>query len=387
MLPVTSERLDAIAPEHDFQEEADEPLRESTSRLPAGVFVFLDELRRCVDWQYPPGCHDEVCRDLVALNTSPDLPDEMIERLQEGFVAPRPNAAGERSRPRKILFWLAPNEILIPADQVAGTIAETLYPPLLRDGTSNDRNAVERLKAEREHSQKLSEKHPNLPDGYKFSVADLSDYLEGLSLEIDVRHRSPTSVGAAQGTIGWFDATLGAAIWFNLHAVKPQEVAMLLCGFNPHDNKCDPLADSTDETSPDDYKRLLRVLEDISDAGSQPRTLLQWLAIARDKGLKYHSWIDEYENAVALVREGNEQNVSYGAPESDSPQEKQANLSVDHNDSTPPGKLPNVACGRLAVFAAWEIEGKKQRAATQGEVMELMQTLSLIHISEPTRPY
>lgn len=202
---------------------------------------------------------------------------------------------------QKVVFWLAPNEILIPADQVPGAIAETFYPPVTRDSALNDPNAVERLKAEREHSQKLSEQYPNLPDDYKFSVGDLSSYLAGLSLEIEVRHGSPTSIEAAEHTIGWYDATLSAAMWFGLISVGSQEAAMLLCRFNPQDNKCDPLTDSTDETSPDDYKRLLRVLEDVANAESQPRSLIQWLAVAKDKGLKYHSWIDNYANALLLT--------------------------------------------------------------------------------------
>lgn len=191
VLPVTSERLDATAPEHDFQPEADEPLHESTSRLPAGVFVFLDELRRFVDWIYPPGCHDGECRDAIALNTSPDLPDEMIERLQEGFVAPRPNAASERSSPRKILFWLAPNEILIPADQVPGAIADVLYPRPNRDGGPllNDPDTVPRLLAEREHAKMLRMKFPHLTSGDKFSIGDLNDYLKRLGMVAESRHR------------------------------------------------------------------------------------------------------------------------------------------------------------------------------------------------------
>ncbi len=95
--PVTAVRLDATAPEYDFQPEADEPLRESTRRLPAGVFVFLDELQSFVDWIYPPGSHDGECRDAIALNTSPDLPDEMIEGIQEGFVARKPVVEAQRS--------------------------------------------------------------------------------------------------------------------------------------------------------------------------------------------------------------------------------------------------------------------------------------------------
>lgn len=88
--------------------------------------------------------------------------------------------------------------------------------------------------------------------------------------------------------------------------------------------------------------------------------------------------VDVFEARAAFEAEGMkfqyaESAASSGAPES-AGLKIQATSGVDRNDSTPPGKLPNVACGRLAVFAAWKIEGEKQRAATQGEVMALLQT-------------
>lgn len=90
------------------------------------------------------------------------------------------------------------------------------------------------------------------------------------------------------------------------------------------------------------------------------------------------SQVDIAEAQAALEGVGRkfvsaESSATSGAPESAGLKIK-ATSSVDRNDSTPPGKLPNVAGGRLAVFAAWKIEGEKQRAATQGEVMELLQT-------------
>ncbi|MBN8463635.1 MAG: hypothetical protein J0M01_12620 [Dechloromonas sp.] len=189
--PVTAERLHATAPECDFQPEADEPLRESTRRLPAGMFVFLDELRSFVDWIYAPGTHDGECRDAVALNTSPDVPAEMIEWLQEGCVAPEPNSAGNRLSHRKIVFWLAQNEILIPADQVPGAIADALYPRPDRNGgiELNDTDTVPRLLAEREHAKMLRMKFPHLKDGDKFSIGDLNDYLARLGMAAELRHR------------------------------------------------------------------------------------------------------------------------------------------------------------------------------------------------------
>lgn len=190
--PVSVEYLNATAPESDFQPESDEPLRESTSRLPAGVFVFLDELRTFVDWLYPPGCFDGECRDTVVLNTSPDLPAELLAVLLEGFFTPKSNVGNERQNPRKILFRLAPNEILIPADQVPGAIADALYPRPGRDGGLglNDPDTVPRLLAEREHANMLRMKFPHLKEGDKFSIGDLNDYLARLGMMAELRHRS-----------------------------------------------------------------------------------------------------------------------------------------------------------------------------------------------------
>ena len=189
--PVSVEYLNAIAPEFDFQPETDEPLRESTSRLPAGVFVFLDELRKFVDWLYRPGCFDGECRDKVVLNTSPDLPAELTAVLLEGFFTPKSNVANEGQNPRKILFRLAPNEILIPADQVPGAIADALYPRPDRDGGPglNDPDTIPRLLAEREQKKMLRMKFPHLKDGDKISIGDLNDYLARLGIAAELRHR------------------------------------------------------------------------------------------------------------------------------------------------------------------------------------------------------
>lgn len=73
---------------------------------------------------------------------------------------------------------------------------------------------------------------------------------------------------------------------------------MLLCQFNPHDEQLNPLEVFNTETYPDDYKRLQRAFEDVANTESNPRPLMLWLAIAKDKGLKYHSWIDRYLAAM-----------------------------------------------------------------------------------------
>jgi hypothetical protein len=114
---------------------------------------------------------------------------------------------------------------------------------------------------------------------------------------------APTLATKAQAdeVIGWYDATLGAATWWSLNSITPREAAMLLCQFNPRDDTADPLTTTNNETGPDDFKRLVRIFEDVAQANAQARTLSQWHSIVRDKGLKYHSWIEKYESARKLA--------------------------------------------------------------------------------------
>lgn len=124
-----------------------------------------------------------------------------------------------------------------------------------------------------------------------FSVPD--DFREAVEQSM----RGPDVCGI-DSLIDWYNDTLKASIWFGLQSVAPRDAAMLLCQFNPHDVLHDPLEVFNPETGPGDYKLLLCVFDDVAKADSQPRTLLQWLAIAKDKRLKYHSWIDEYVNVA-----------------------------------------------------------------------------------------
>ena len=91
--------------------------------------------------------------------------------------------------------------------------------------------------------------------------------------------------------IAWHDATLDAAFWLERNKITPHEAATLLCRQNPLDDSNDPLLISTDETTPADFKRLLRVFQDENCEG---QALLEWLDVAKSSNLKYHSWIDEY---------------------------------------------------------------------------------------------
>ena len=97
-----------------------------------------------------------------------------------------------------------------------------------------------------------------------------------------------------QRHVGWYNYQLDAETWWGLSSVTPAEAAMLLHEFNPSDDSYDLLTTTNSETAPDDYKRTLRVCEDVAQAEPKARTLLDWLCVAVRKGLKYHSWIEEY---------------------------------------------------------------------------------------------
>lgn len=107
--------------------------------------------------------------------------------------------------------------------------------------------------------------------------------------------RDPKEI--ADFDIGWYDETLSAAQWFGMESVSPNEAAMLLCQLNPLKD-AGALLTSNEQTGPDDFKLLLRAFEDVMQADIKQRTLNQWLDIANDKGLKYHSWIKKYAQAV-----------------------------------------------------------------------------------------
>ena len=76
---------------------------------------------------------------------------------------------------------------------------------------------------------------------------------------------------------------------------------MLLCQFDPHDEKCDPLEITNDETGPIDYKILLRALEGVAEQDPTPRSLIDWLAVARIRRLRHHSWAGRYVQAAQAL--------------------------------------------------------------------------------------
>ena len=108
----------------------------------------------------------------------------------------------------------------------------------------------------------------------------------------------------AWDVIGWNDGTysLDARTWWQMLNVTPRNAAMLLCQLNPLRVTDDPNGHSSDETPQGNFGRLLLVFEDVAQADKQAHTLRQWRDIAKSRGLKYHSWIDEYEGAMRYLQ-------------------------------------------------------------------------------------
>lgn len=111
-------------------------------------------------------------------------------------------------------------------------------------------------------------------------------------------------LGGREHKTGWYDATMNAALWLKRASVKPDEAAMLLWRLDPLErdwqgNPPDPERTFVDgnEASPDYYRALKRAFEDVAETDPKPRTLLDWRDVAKREGLRYHEWIDEYEQA------------------------------------------------------------------------------------------
>jgi hypothetical protein len=97
----------------------------------------------------------------------------------------------------------------------------------------------------------------------------------------------------AEMTHAWWDLSMDASLWWRRQDVCPRDAAMLLCRMNPLTDDC-PEGTTTDQTGPLDFARLLAAFNDTHRANSQHRSLADWLQIARQEMLKYHSWIDEW---------------------------------------------------------------------------------------------
>jgi hypothetical protein len=134
------------------------------------------------------------------------------------------------------------------------------------------------------------EAHSTVRDFYEeVHTDDLNKWLA--SNEERTTFRFPTPPVA----MFWWRDQMEAELWFGLQKVTPREAALLLCQQNPLEDGASE-HNSSDETDPSDYKRLFRVFSDLAEVDAAPRSLKDWIEVADEKDLKYHSWVRDWLN-------------------------------------------------------------------------------------------
>ena len=95
--------------------------------------------------------------------------------------------------------------------------------------------------------------------------------------------------------VGNHDCLMDARMWFDMPDVTPKDAAMVLCRLDQLKRE-DPerIYVDGDRSSPDRYRLLLLVFEAEARTSPKHRTMMEWRATARERGLRYHSWIDKY---------------------------------------------------------------------------------------------
>lgn len=165
----------------------------------------------------------------------------------------------------------------------------------------------------------------------------------------DKRSAKAGQAQAAEQEAHFMDATLDAAGFFALAHVPPVHAAMLLCRLSPHDDtEQDAERISTDETTPEDFKRLRLTFLDKDRASTGNRTLLDWLAIAEQAGRKTHSWARRYVQVRGLEAQA-EQPASTPKPKQRSAAQDEAIMAAIRAAGHDPQALPPRQPGRAGI--------------------------------------
>ncbi|WP_423681747.1 hypothetical protein [Undibacterium sp. WLHG33] len=95
----------------------------------------------------------------------------------------------------------------------------------------------------------------------------------------------------------WFDEVMDATYWWNLPSVTVEQATMLLMCINPNETtKEDAELISTDETKPQDFKKILTAFKALRSENTQLRKLSDWSQEAKKLKLKTHSWFEKWES-------------------------------------------------------------------------------------------
>lgn len=98
----------------------------------------------------------------------------------------------------------------------------------------------------------------------------------------------------------WLDVTMDASAWWAAESITPINAAMLLSRMNPNSERVeDAETTSSDEMVPADFRRLKNTFE---GASSLRKSLEEWIAYARERGIKFHSWVMAWEEWIGQTQ-------------------------------------------------------------------------------------
>jgi len=166
--------------------------------------------------------------------------------------------------------------------------------------------------------------------------------------------------------------------WMSMKTLTASQSSRLMVGLDPDIfTSLDHNGPARDDTS-GQRLRAKKIERLALNHGMAEGTASEWLSWAKSNGFSIHRLFaievegrnvaGEVISSVAAVDQGAapDKESSSGAPES-------AGLATILATVVPPGKMPNVTVGKLAIKAAWEIECKTNRTASREDVIALLQ--------------
>ncbi len=104
------------------------------------------------------------------------------------------------------------------------------------------------------------------------------------------RARHFYNCSATEREHAWWEVCLNLKHWFSLDEVKPEEAAMLVCGFNPHEQSLDEALEFRPAGRPD--LRMREIADQFGRVAVQEcRRLCDWIQLAQKKSLTLHPWV------------------------------------------------------------------------------------------------
>lgn len=95
----------------------------------------------------------------------------------------------------------------------------------------------------------------------------------------------------------WWNASMDASTWWQAESISPINAAMLLARHNPNTKTIeDAETNSSNEMGPRDFRALKNIFE--GAINDRPRALKYWMEYAQQRGLRIHSWLGEWLQAM-----------------------------------------------------------------------------------------